>query len=195
MARLAKHSEVRNISVNLAWISADPDDYKDFTFLKLQKLAKQLFFQNEEPHAPRLWPRSFTIGLVGHSTTELPPKTKWKPFALGAVVLAFWWSLSIAKQKGSAETVAAFHRLARAAAVDWKYFSSLTETDLLVAEANWSEQFESVREFFGGTGLALVRLVQQVLKTLLGKKEKVTGESMAKFLAENISWGHAPRFA
>ena len=65
----------------------------------------------------------------------------------------------------------------------------------MVAEANWSEQFESVREFFSGTGIALVRLVQQVRKSLIAKKEKVTGETIAKVLADNISWGHASRFS
>lgn len=44
--------------------------------------------------------------------------------------------------------------------------------------------------FFGGTGIALVRLVQQVRKSLAAKKEKVTGEAIAQFLQDSISWGH-----
>lgn len=72
-----------------------------------------------------------------------------KPFALHAVVLSFWYSLAVAKQRRNAEVVAAFHKLARMAVADWKYFETPSVTALMVAEAQVAEQFESLRELLG----------------------------------------------
>ena len=113
LERLTRHGEARNVGVNLGWITVDPDLYQDFTWDKLEKLSRQLWFGETGPEAPALWPRGFNVALVAHSTSELPPKQTWRPYALGAVVLSFWRALAAAHQAGNQEVIDGFLKLAR----------------------------------------------------------------------------------
>ena len=192
LEKLQKHSEARNIAINLAWVTINPEDYADFTWLKLERLSSQLFPQDR---IPTVWPKGHNVQLVAHSLVEAPTKGSWKPFALSQVVLAYWHAVSVAKIAGKPEAVAALHKLCRGAVADFKYFATLNPTELMLAEANVGETNEQLREFFGNQGIALVRLVQRVRKSLLSDRSKVTGEAIAQYLQEKIRWGHVPWYS
>ena len=108
------------------------------------------------------WWKNLHIPICLHSKSELPSRGSWPRYGLDLLVAACWRALALAKQQAP-DKVEDLHRLFRNVPFDFKFFNG-TESQNILERANLSESYEAARDYFGLTGLRLIKLVQDVAR-------------------------------